>query len=81
MHLFIKIKIKIITKMASKLSNTTLGLILYILVLVGALNWGLIGAFNVNLVDTIVPSATLERIVYILVGVSALILVISRFSA
>jgi uncharacterized membrane protein YuzA (DUF378 family) len=67
--------------MASKISNTTFGLILYILVLVGALNWGLIGAFNVNLVDTIIPSATLERIVYILVGVSALILVISRFSA
>jgi uncharacterized membrane protein YuzA (DUF378 family) len=67
--------------MASRLSNTKLGLVLYILVLVGALNWGLVGGFNVNLVDTLIPSATLERLVYILVGISALILIISRFSA
>jgi uncharacterized membrane protein YuzA (DUF378 family) len=44
-----------------------------VLVLVGALNWGLVGAFDFNLVDTLLGSwATVERVVYILVGVAAL---------
>jgi uncharacterized protein len=50
-----------------------------ILVLVGALNWGLIGLFNFNLVEfilKIVPlselSQALQRIVYILVGAAGL---------
>jgi uncharacterized protein len=46
-----------------------------ILVLVGALNWGLVGAFQINLVNMIFgPVAMLERIIYILVGISALIM-------
>ncbi|MBT4604708.1 DUF378 domain-containing protein [archaeon] len=45
-----------------------------ILVLVGALNWGLIGIFNWNLVSAIFDSwaPVISRIVYILVGLSAL---------
>ena len=44
-----------------------------ILVIVGALNWGLVGAFDFNLVNKILGSMpTLERIVYILVGLAAL---------
>lgn len=46
-----------------------------LLVWVGALNWGLIGAFNFNLVNAIVGSwPTVERVVYILVGLSALLM-------
>ena len=46
----------------------------YALVLIGALNWGLIGLFNLNLVSVIFGDMTLlARIVYILVGLSALI--------
>ncbi len=46
----------------------------YILVLIGALNWGLIGLFDFNLVTFIFGEMTaLTRLVYILVGVSALI--------
>jgi len=42
---------------------------------VGALNWGLIGAFRYNLVDTILGSwPMLERLVYVLVGISAIYL-------
>ena len=42
------------------------------LVLVGALNWGLVGAFKFNLVMAILGNGTtLERLVYILVGLSA----------
>ena len=43
------------------------------LVWVGAINWGLIGAFNFNLVNAVLGSVpTVERIVYVLVGLSAL---------
>lgn len=42
-----------------------------ILVIVGALNWGLIGLFKWNLVSAIFGSVSaLERIVYILVGLA-----------
>ena len=41
------------------------------LVIVGALNWGLVGIANFNLVDAILGQwETLERIVYVLVGLS-----------
>ena len=43
-----------------------------ILLVIGGLNWGLVGAFQVNLVTMLFgPSSTLSRIVYILVGVAA----------
>lgn len=45
-----------------------------ILVIIGALNWGLIGIFNFNLVDTLFGSMSfLSRLIYILVGVSGII--------
>jgi len=44
-----------------------------ILVIVGGLNWGLVGLFDFNLVSAIFGSVTwLMNLVYILVGVSAL---------
>ena len=43
------------------------------LVVIGAINWGLIGLFNFNLVDTLFGiGSVLSRIVYTLVGVSGL---------
>ncbi len=46
----------------------------YALVLVGALNWGLVGVFDWNLVTELLGSwPTVERVVYIVVGVSALV--------
>lgn len=44
----------------------------YLLVMVGALNWGLVGLFGFNLVSSLVSSATLEKWIYVLVGLSAL---------
>ena len=42
-----------------------------ILIIIGALNWGLIGLFNFNLVDTIFGTmSVLSRIIYTLVGVA-----------
>ncbi len=44
-----------------------------ILIVVGGLNWGLVGAFNFNLVAKIFGDmSVLSRIVYILVGLSAI---------
>lgn len=48
--------------------------IAYVLVLVGALNWGLVGMFDFNLVEFLFGDMTiLSRIIYSLVGVSAIV--------
>ena len=45
-----------------------------VLTIVGALNWGLIGLLDFNLVSTIFGSGTmLEKLVYILVGIAGII--------
>lgn len=44
-----------------------------ILIIIGAMNWGLIGIFNFNLVDTLFGTmSVLSRIIYTLVGISGL---------
>lgn len=44
-----------------------------ILIIVGALNWGLIGAFHVNAVAMLFGEATLiTRVIYMLVGLAGL---------
>ena len=44
-----------------------------ILVIIGAINWGLVGIFNFNLVDAIFGAMSIiSRIIYILVGISGL---------
>lgn len=44
-----------------------------VLVIIGAINWGLIGLFNFNLVDTLFGTMTaFSRIIYSLVGISGL---------
>lgn len=44
-----------------------------ILVIVGAIVWGLIGLFNFNLVEALFGNMTIiSRIIYILVGISGL---------
>ncbi len=48
-------------------------IIALILIIIGAVNWGLIGAFNFNLVATLFGVNTvLSRIVYGLVGIAGL---------
>ena len=50
-----------------------LTIITLILVIVGGLNWGLVGLFDFNLVAAIFGAGSvLARIVYVLVGLSAL---------
>lgn len=53
----------------------------YILVIIGALNWGLVGILNFNLVSFLLGDMTvLARIVYSLVGISAIITAFSIFN-
>lgn len=48
-------------------------LITYTIVLIGALNWGLIGAFNFDLVSFLFGNmSALSRIVYTIVGLCAI---------
>lgn len=44
-----------------------------LLVVVGGLNWGLVGAFDYNLVDSLFGAGSaLSRVVYVVVGLAAL---------
>lgn len=57
-----------------------LKIISYILVIIGALNWGLVGLFNINLVALLFGEMTvLARIVYALVGLAAIISFITSY--
>ena len=45
-----------------------------VLTIIGAINWGLIGLLDFNLVSTIFGNGTmLEKLIYILVGISGII--------
>ena len=58
-----------------------LGWIAFVLVIIGSLNWGLVGAFDFDLVATIFgPMSVISRIVYVLVGLGALYMIVSAFS-
>jgi len=47
-----------------------------LLIWVGALNWGLFGLFNLNIVNAILGGVPIiEKIVYILVGVAGVIII------
>ncbi|MGL4875795.1 MAG: DUF378 domain-containing protein [Clostridium sp.] len=49
-----------------------LDIIALILIIVGALNWGLIGFFGFNLVEFLFGVGIIATIVYVLVGISGL---------
>jgi len=57
---------------------TPLGTVAFILVVIGALNWGLVGIFNFDLVAFLLGDmSAISRIVYALVGLSGLYMIIS----
>ncbi len=59
----------------------TLEKIAMLLVIVGALNWGLIGALNMNLVQKLTGNnALISKLIYTLVGVAALYIVMKKLS-
>ena len=69
--------------MATKSSSMDIAAKIFLVIaIVGAVNWGLIGFFNFNLVDAIFGGGSAEqtsgmsRVVYALVGVAGLIAVL-----
>lgn len=56
-------------------------IIAYVLVIVGAINWGLFGFFNLNLVSTVFAGARTvgSIIVYTIIALAALWLILSPF--
>lgn len=50
----------------------------YILLIIGALNWGLIGFFDYDLIEVLFGDMTLiSRIIYSIIGLSAFVSVIT----
>ena len=43
-----------------------------VLVIIGALNWGLVGIINLNIVEAIFGTGIITTIVYVLVGLAGL---------
>ena len=59
----------------------TLQIIALVVMIIGALNWGLIGLFDFNLVSFLFDglSVVISRIIYTVVGVCGLISVVTLF--
>ena len=52
-----------------------------VLVIIGGLNWGMVGAFDYNLVNAIFGAdSVLARVVYVLVGLAAVYLLVDRLT-
>jgi uncharacterized membrane protein YuzA (DUF378 family) len=57
-----------------------LRIISYILVLIGAINWGLVGMMNFDFVALIFGEMTvLSRIIYSIIGIAAIILLLTTY--
>ncbi len=50
-----------------------------ILTIVGALNWGLIGLFNLNLVTLLIKNSLINNIIYIVIGIASLVSILNLF--
>ena len=60
--------------------RSPLDLVAAILVIIGGINWGLVGAFDFNLVQEIFGSGTVADIIYIIVGLAAIYLLVALFA-
>jgi len=56
-----------------KMAKSVIDWIALILVIIGAINWGLVGLFSLNVVDAVIGSVSwLATTVYVLVGLAGL---------
>jgi len=62
---------RVLLIIVNKMHNKIVDSVALILVIVGGLNWGLIGLADINLVSMIFGIGLIAKIVYILVGLSA----------
>jgi uncharacterized membrane protein YuzA (DUF378 family) len=60
---------------------STMDMVVWALIVIGGLNWGLVGAFDFNLVSSIFGAgSTLEMIIYIIIGLAAVWSLVSMFT-
>ena len=57
-----------------------LHIVTFALVIIGAVNWGLVGLLNYNLVDQILSPFGLTNLVYVLVGASGVYLAVTHMN-
>ena len=50
-----------------------------VIAIIGALNWGIMGLFQVNFVERLFGAGGLARVIYCLVGLSGIALLVSFF--
>lgn len=57
------------------MQKSSLDLVVAVLLVVGGLNWGLVGLFNLDVVATIFggPTSLISKVVYVLIGLAALL--------
>jgi uncharacterized membrane protein YuzA (DUF378 family) len=62
-------------------SMSVIDMVAMLLVVVGGLNWGLVGAFHINVVELILGGADsiFARVVYVLVGLAAVYMIYGVF--
>lgn len=51
-----------------------------VLTILGAINWGLIGLFNFNLVEVLFGATMLSAIIYMLIGIAGIINIMLLFT-
>lgn len=51
-----------------------------VLTIIGAINWGFIGLFNINLVEGLFGNSMLSAIIYMLVGIAGIINIMLLFT-
>ncbi len=54
------------------MAKNAVDVIALILVIIGAINWGLMGLFGLNVVEAVLGTGMVTKIVYILVGLAGL---------
>lgn len=70
--------LKVLIKGGTVMKMNAVDYLAFVLVIVGGLNWGLVGAFDFNLVDTLFgEGSALSRVVYVLVGLAAVYLAVA----
>ncbi|MBI2498745.1 DUF378 domain-containing protein [Candidatus Woesearchaeota archaeon] len=56
-------------------NKSALDWIAIILAIIGSINWGLVGLFDLNIVESILGTSIIATIVYVLVGLSGIYLI------
>ena len=56
---------------------STIDWIAWVLLMIGGLNWGLVGLFRIDVINLVLGTGIIADIIYTLVGVSALYMIYS----